>query len=131
MIRLEDDGYCFVCGGKNPVGLGLSFSASKEGVKAVFIPEKSHQGYKDIVHGGIITTVLDEAMIKAAIEAGFMPVTAEIKVRFKNALLVGDKTVVEAKIDRVDRIIEASAVLKKVSDGALIATGSAKLLKNE
>lgn len=128
MMRLEDDGHCFVCGSKNPQGLRLSFSQAQGVVRARFIPGKSHQGYKDIVHGGIISAILDEAMIKAVMGSGSTPVTAEIKVRFRNVLMVGEEVVVEAKMEKADKLIETSAVLRKVSDGMLIASGTAKFL---
>lgn len=129
MMRLEDDGHCFVCGPENPSGLRLGFTSFPGGVRAVFRAEKRHQGYKDVVHGGIISALLDEAMVKAAIEAGFVPVTAELSVRFKGSLMVGEEAAVEAKVDRAGRFIEASAVMTKTSDGTTVATASAKLLQ--
>jgi uncharacterized protein (TIGR00369 family) len=128
---LQDDNYCFVCGEKNPLGLRLKFSFDNGKASAEFIPQKFHQGYKDIVHGGIITTVLDEAMVKAALMQGMPAVSAEIKVRFRNTLFAGEKTVVEALIENKTRkIIEASAVLKK-EDNTTIAEGRAKLLRQD
>ena len=52
----------FGCGDDNPIGLRLRFTPSGEGVKASFIPSAEHQGFQEVVHGGIISTVLDEAM---------------------------------------------------------------------
>ena len=126
---LEDDNYCFVCGEKNPQGLHLKFSLHEGKVLTEFIPQKIHQGYKDIVHGGIITTLIDEAMVKAALMQGMPAITAEITVRFKNPLMAGEKAIVEAVITKMNkRIIEASAIIKK-SDNTLIAEGYAKLLR--
>jgi len=126
---LQDDNYCFVCGEENPLGLRLKFSLCNGKATAEFIPRKVHQGYKDIVHGGIITTILDEAMVKAALMQGMRTISAEITVRFRNMLFAGEKTVVEALIEKMSRkIIEASAVLKK-TDSTVIAEGWAKLLR--
>jgi uncharacterized protein (TIGR00369 family) len=126
-----EDGYCFVCGAGNPRGLGLSFEAWRDGVRAEFTPLAEHQGYAGVVHGGIISAILDEAMIKAAALSGCSPVTAELSVRFKKTLPVGDKAVVEAKLVRAERLMEASALLRRASDGATIASAKAKLLRNE
>jgi uncharacterized protein (TIGR00369 family) len=126
---LEDDHFCFVCGEKNPSGLHIQFLLHDGKAQAEFIPQKIHQGYKDIVHGGIISTLLDEAMVKVALLQGFPAVTAEITVRFKNPLMAGEKAVVEANILRMNkRIIETSAVMKK-EDNTVIAQSSAKLLR--
>jgi acyl-coenzyme A thioesterase PaaI-like protein len=126
-VALEDDGYCFACGQKNNSGLRLAFKTEGGKTFAEFIPRKSHQGFKDIVHGGIITAVLDEAMMKAVLFRGIFAMTAEIAVRFRSPLLVGDRSVVEAEINTVGgRFIEASAVLKKADE--VVAMATAKML---
>lgn len=126
-VTLEDDGYCFACGQKNYSGLRLEFRSENGKAFAEFIPGKSHQGFKDIVHGGIIAAVLDEAMMKALLFRGIFAMTAQIEVRFRSPLLVGDKSVVEAEIHTLGgRFIEASAVLKK--DDKVVAIATAKML---
>jgi uncharacterized protein (TIGR00369 family) len=130
-IKLEDDNYCFVCGEKNPHGLHLKFSLSEGKISTEFVPQKTHQGYKDVVHGGIISTLIDEAIVKAALMQGMPAITAEITIRFKNPLMVGEKAVVEATILKMNkRIIETSAILKK-TDNTIIAEGHAKLLMQD
>jgi uncharacterized protein (TIGR00369 family) len=131
-MKLEDDDYCFACGRENHCGLKLSFNYSNGRLTSEFIPARIYQGYKDITHGGIITTVLDEAMIQAAITEGLMPVTAEIKVRFKMPLMVNEKTIAEAEIIRKSsRLIEAQSRLIKESDGTVIAEAYAKLIPSK
>jgi acyl-coenzyme A thioesterase PaaI-like protein len=128
---LEDDRYCFVCGEKNPDGLHLRFFLHEGKVFTEFIPQKIHQGYKDIIHGGLISTILDEAMVKAALLQGIPAVTAELTVRFRNPLLTGEKALVEATLLRANRkIIEATAIVKK-TDETVIAEGTAKLLQQD
>ena len=128
---LEDDNHCFVCGEKNQFGLHLKFSIHDGRVVSEFVPQKIHQGYKGIVHGGIITTIIDEAMVKAAIMQGVSAITAEITVRFKNTLMVGEKVVIEATIINMNKkIIETSAQVRKADD-TIIAEGHAKLLRRD
>ncbi|MBA4348422.1 MAG: hypothetical protein C0415_00320 [Thermodesulfovibrio sp.] len=128
-MTLQDDSFCFVCGKKNPQGLKLSFHYSNGGIVSEFTPSKIHQGYKDIIHGGIITSVLDEAMIQAAIAEGMTPLTAEITVRFKKPLLANEETIVEAEITKKDsRLTEASSRLLKKDTGDIIAEASAKMV---
>src|SRR4030065_2078536 len=131
MKKLEDDHYCFVCGEQNPYGFHLTFSLHEDSAVTEFIPQKIHQGYKDIIHGGIISTLLDEAMVKAALMQGIPAITAEITVRFKNPLMSGEKAIIEATIIKMNkRIIETSAIIKK-SDNKIIAEGHAKLLRQD
>jgi uncharacterized protein (TIGR00369 family) len=129
-LLLEDDGYCFVCGKQNGSGLGLDFSYQDGKAFCRFIPGKAHQGFKDIVHGGVITAVLDEAMMKIALAQGVEAVTAEVSVRFRNPLMVGDRSLVEAWIEKSGRkLIEAAARMKNADD-TIIAEASSKLMKN-
>jgi len=128
---LEDDHYCFVCGEDNPSGLHLKFLLLDGMVRTEFIPGKIHQGYKDIVHGGIISALLDETMVKAALLQGMPAVTAEITVRFRNPLAAGEAVIVEAAIIKSNkRIIETTGTMKKY-DNTLIAEGYAKLLRQD
>ena len=79
---------CFVCGRENPVGLHLTFYEDHDAnrvVAPVVIP-KDYQGYPGIAHGGILSTILDEASGRAImIEAEDDPfwVTAKLEIRFR------------------------------------------------
>ncbi len=63
-------------------------------IKTEFTPRKEHQGYLGIVHGGIISTILDETMVKLAIEMKIPAVTAHMDIRLKKVLGVGEKITV-------------------------------------
>jgi len=128
-MQLIDDGYCFVCGQKNPVGLRLSFSFDGKTIKTEFIPKTEHQGYLNIVHGGIISTLLDEAMIKLAIALGTPAVTARMEVRLRRPLSVGQKITISAEILKdTKKVIEAYA-RATADDGDMIADAKGKLIK--
>lgn len=128
-MELIDDNYCFVCGKKNPIGLKLDFSFDGKTIKTDFIPQKEHQGYFNIVHGGIISTLLDEAMVKLAIEMGMPAVTARMDIRLRKALNVGEKITVQAEILRdTKKILEVYA--KAVTeDHVVVADATGKLMK--
>jgi uncharacterized protein (TIGR00369 family) len=129
-FRLVDDGHCFACGKENDAGLRLNFRQEDGRTISEFIPQKVHQGFKDIVHGGIITTILDEAMVKRVLSEGIEAVTAEISVRFRSPLFVGEKVVVESEIKRAGgRLIMTSAKMTK-DDNTVVAEAEAKLLRN-
>lgn len=129
-LKLQDDGKCFVCGKDNPCGLRLAFTNKNGKVISEFTPSEIHQGYKDITHGGIISTVLDEAMIYAAVEDGIFPITAEIRVRFKKPLMTGDTVIIEAEVVKSNsRLIATHAKLTRKKDGCLIAEAYGKIAK--
>ena len=132
-LRLEDDGWCFACGRNNPEGLRLSFERSERGVRTFFIAEKKHQGYKGIVHGGILSTLLDEAAAHAAIARGITPATAEMTVRFKSPLFVGERAIIEGWAEDVKesrggeiKIVEAGSEVR-TEGGKVVASASVKL----
>ena len=128
-MKLADDGYCFACGPKNPIGLKLNFHLSGETIITEFTPKKEHQGYLNIVHGGIITTLLDEAMVKLAIALKMPAVTAHLDVRLKEPLNVGEKIIVKAEIlSKTTKLLETSA--KAVTaDNIIIAEAKGKLIR--
>ena len=128
-MELIDDNYCFVCGKKNPIGLKLNFSFDGKTITTEFVPQKEHQGYFNIVHGGIISTLLDEAMVKLAIEMGMPAVTAHMDIRLIKALNVGKKITVQAEILRdTKKILEVHA--KAVTeDNVVVAHATGKLMK--
>ena len=124
-----DDDLCFVCGKDNSIGLRLLFRTENGKSVSEFLLQKHFQGYKNIIHGGIVTAILDEAMIHAAMAEGLNPVTAEITVRFKQPLYANRDSVVEAELTRNEpRIVEAySRIIDKMS-GILIAEATAKMI---
>lgn len=132
-MGLSDDGHCFVCGPLNPRGLGLSFEAGGGAARAGFTPLREHQGYAGVAHGGIISAIIDEAMVKAAMSAGCpAPVTAELTVRFRKSVPVGQEVTVEARAeDAGGRLLEAEAVVRRAADGEVLATGRGKMLRHE
>lgn len=124
--NLTDDNYCFICGGRNPKGLNLSFRRTDAGVTTEFVLDKEYQGYKEIVHGGLIAAILDEAMIKAANQKGYNAVTAELTVRFKSPLMINQKARVDGKVLKESRkVLRATASLKR--EGVIIAEAEGRL----
>lgn len=128
-MELIDDGFCFVCGPKNPIGLKLVFSFDGKTIKTEFTPRKGHQGYFNIVHGGIIATLLDEAMVKLAIALDMPAVTAQMDVRLRKALNVGEKITISAEILKETRKTLDAYAKAVTSDGILAADATGKLVK--
>jgi acyl-coenzyme A thioesterase PaaI-like protein len=105
---------CFVCGAHNPHGLHLRFRRVGEEVHADFVPETHHAGFRGIVHGGILSTVLDEAMFWAAASTKkSFCLAAELNVRFITKVSVGQPmlAVARLKTDR-GRLWESEAELR-------------------
>lgn len=129
MRKFTDNQKCFVCGRENPFGLKLSFSPGpgpdQVETQAVF-PEHL-QGWPGIVHGGLVSTLLDEIMVKAAEAKNIKCVTGEIQIRFKKPALTGEAYKAIGKILTIrQRIIYAESTLSN-SSGEPVAVASGKL----
>jgi acyl-coenzyme A thioesterase PaaI-like protein len=74
---------CVVCGRENPTGLHLEFACSPGEATAEWKPTPAWESFQGVVHGGIVTAVLDEAMSKAIIARHSEALTAELRVRFR------------------------------------------------
>jgi len=84
---------CFVCGQDNQAGLKLDFfyDQNKHLAWAEFQPEEQFEGYRDILHGGIISALLDEVMVKAIMHDNILAVTMKLTVEFKQPARIGEK----------------------------------------
>jgi uncharacterized protein (TIGR00369 family) len=82
-IRLQKN-HCFACGKNNPEGMHLRFSYDEERDCFVcrFRLGKRYTGPPGHCHGGIIATILDEAMGKVNKLRAVIAVTAEITVNY-------------------------------------------------
>jgi acyl-coenzyme A thioesterase PaaI-like protein len=120
--NLRSSSSCFACSLENPHGLHLVFwkSASSE-MTAEWIPEPEFEGYQGIIHGGIVSTVLDESMAKVVDAAGTEALTAELRVRFRQQVSSGSPLRVRGWIEsRNKRVIHTEAVLTN-GDGVELA----------
>ena len=124
---MKDYAMCFACGQENPIGLKLRFRSDGETVRAEFTPGELHQGWPGIVHGGIINTLLDEAMVYAPFFHGIHCVTAKMEVRIRQPVLVGQQLFISSIIARkTRRLIETEANIV-LEDGTTVAEGKATM----
>ena len=118
---------CFGCGQDNPFGLKLEFEWDGETARAEFAPSKHYQGWKGIVHGGIITCILDEAMGYAVLFEGVHCITAKMHARLKRPALIDELLIITSAVTRKNRrLVEARANIS-LRDGTPIAEGDATM----
>jgi uncharacterized protein (TIGR00369 family) len=132
-MTLESDGKCFVCGKKNPKGLRLDFTLDREKqtLETTFHADPAYQGYDGIVHGGIISTLLDEAMAKLCYDLGYSAVTAALEIRFKKPAPTGESLLVHGEIvEAGPKLIRAKAWMAK-EDGTVLALASGTLMRKD
>lgn len=121
---------CFACGEENPIGLRLRFSYGDGYAEARFTPEPVHQGYPGLLHGGLVATLLDEAMAHAVVASVGPAVTGELRVRLRGrGVTLGEPVVVRGRIvERRGRLVRAEAELV-ARDGAVLARAEGKFMQ--
>jgi len=131
MKLFPDHSECFVCGRGNRKGLRISFSSDGGKARAEFIPESTYQGYRGILHGGILSTLLDEVMIQAVLASGIQAVTTRIEVRFKSPARIGEKLLLEGEvIENRRKIIKARGRIFR-EDGSVVAAAEGRFFPAE
>ena len=80
----ELSGQCFGCGPRNPEGLHLQFAidVGEHTAEAPVRLDERYQGAPGYVHGGIIATLLDEAMSKLNRPMGLLAMTRHMAVEY-------------------------------------------------
>lgn len=129
LLELPHTAGCAVCGPRNPRGLGLSLYVDPESgvVRVEFTPAPHHIGFEGIVHGGIVATVFDEAMVWAASWQGRrFCVCGEMSVRFRRSAIVGEAVTIEAKVESARSRLIATTAEARSFRGDLLATAAGK-----
>ena len=129
-MGLLDNRLCFVCGQGNSGGLQARFQIDRQAGRAecrLIIPA-TFQGWQGVVHGGIVSALLDEVAIQACRGVGEDLLTAEIRVRYSKAVPVGVEVEVSGTVKRRrGRLIEVDSEL--VINGVTHATATVKVVQ--
>ena len=93
---------CIICSPDNERGLKVHFEPAEEGsVEATFDCDRIFEGYPHTLHGGVISSLMDGAMVHALFARGIAAVTAEMTVRFRHPVATGNRATVRARVARL------------------------------
>ncbi len=114
---------CFVCGRDNPVGMHMHFYTADDGrVYAEYTAPEEHQSYPGVMHGGLITALLDELIGRTAIASDLWCMTAKLEVRFRKPVPLGEPLQLVGEMTRkTGRILEGRGEIRRACDGELLA----------
>jgi len=122
---------CVVCSPYNTNGLQLEFVSREDGgITATFTCGKDLEGYQGVVHGGIVSSILDGAMGHCMFSRGQIAVTVEMTTRFLHPVVTNQKAKVSANITSFSHslcLLEAEIV----QDGKVKATAKGKFFNQE
>ena len=101
-LPVDEDHNCFACGPANPHGLHMSFMSNGEVVVSHLTVPEHLRGWNNMVHGGIISTILDEVMSWAAIHLiKSIIVTRKMTVEFLKPVFIGRQLTAEARVTEI------------------------------
>jgi uncharacterized protein (TIGR00369 family) len=120
---------CFGCGPANDTGLHLEFFLGEDGL-VVGLPTvpNTYEGPVGLVHGGIIATMLDEAMSKAVRARGVIAMTRQMEIEYLRPVPSGTPIRIEGQVVRNDgrkhwteaRILNASGLVLATGKGLFV-----------
>ncbi len=121
--------FCYVCGRDNKVGLDMAFTFDGSTVIAEFDPRPEHCGFDNVVHGGILFAIADEAMMHLVHSSGFPAITAAVQIKYKRPAFIGSRIMVKAEGLRYrGRLVECEAVVFH-EDREIICRAEGKFLR--
>jgi len=128
--ELRDDSWCFACGPHNPHGLHLSdFRFEADQYICHFTPQRHHQGWVGLVHGGIVATLLDEIMSRMLWEQGINAMTGELTIRYRQPAATGQSLTVSGWVKRKHGKLIATEARVELADGSVVAEAQGKLVE--
>ena len=91
--------HCFACGTANPIGLNLQFYRLADAVYSDITLEKNHEGWENVAHGGIVSTLLDEVMSWTIMYfKKIFLVTRKMEVKYIRPVLIGTPLVIKGEV---------------------------------
>ena len=93
-----DASKCFVCGKNNNTGLQIEFRMEKGMCLGQFHGHPNLVGFGDVIHGGIIYSILDDAMANWFYLQGEIGYTAKADIRYRSPMRVGDTGLVRSQL---------------------------------
>lgn len=120
---------CFICGDKNSCGVQAKFYFNGSEATTEIIAGEQFEGYKGIYHGGVISSLLDEVMIKAILANDIFAVTAEMTVKYLKPVKVGDRLKFIGKVVRDKGRLFFTEGVAQSETGDIYATATGKYVE--
>lgn len=125
---------CFLCGLENPAGLHLHFYETEPGtVESEYTAPDHFQGYPGVLHGGIVSAIIDEMTGRAHMgsdpENSRFMFTAKLEVKYRQNVPIGKPLKIIGRAGKAkSRSAEAWAGIYDKETNELLAEGNALLI---
>lgn len=131
-VHALNDHNCFGCGKLNPIGLKLDFYAlpDEDKIWAPWLPTEEYEGYGGMIHGGIISTLMDEILAWSLYARDTWAVTAKLETKYRKPVEVGKPVRLIGQVVRQrGRIIELHGEIRSAADDTLLAESEATFIR--
>jgi acyl-coenzyme A thioesterase PaaI-like protein len=116
---------CFACGTLNAGGLGLALHVEPGRSWTELALDRRFEGWENVIHGGILCTILDEVMAWALVGEDNWGLTARMALDFRRPVLVGTPIRAEGWVTRSRRrLVDTAARIVDAADGTELATAT-------
>ena len=115
---------CFGCGPANATGMRLEFFLAADGtVVSLPVIPNAFDGHPGYLHGGIIATLLDEAMSKAVSAQGRPSMTRKMEIEYLRPVPSGAPLRIEGRVVRNERRKHWAEARLLNEEGTVLAEG--------
>ena len=114
---------CFACGAKNAFGLQMEFHLEGETIVCDFLPRAEHQGFPGVIHGGIIATILDEALNRTSflLNQPSWTMTGRLEIRYRLSVPYSVPLRVRATLlSQRGRMMQARGKITRADDESVV-----------
>jgi acyl-coenzyme A thioesterase PaaI-like protein len=99
VTRAREHPHCFVCSPDDPQGLRMHFDVLADGsTQGQFDCDKEFEGFPGIIHGGVLSALVDCAMLHCLFAKGESGLTVDLSIQFRHPVEVGVPAMVCAEI---------------------------------
>ena len=120
---------CFVCGKNNEAGLKINFQMEDKVCLGEYCGLQSHVGFDNVIHGGIIFSLLDDAMANWFYLQGAVGYTAKASIRYRSQMLAGDSGLITAQlVSKKSNMLEMKSSLILPESKTVIADCEGKFI---
>ncbi len=120
---------CFVCGDENNHGLQAKFFFDGDCATTEIVASDHFEGYRGIYHGGVISSLLDEVMIKAILAHEKYAVTVEMTIRYLAPVRVGERVKFTGRVVKTRGKVTFTEGAATGEDGQTFATATGKYVE--
>jgi acyl-coenzyme A thioesterase PaaI-like protein len=119
---------CIVCSPTHPQGLQVRFEVLADGsTQGYFACDKAFEGFPGIIHGGVLSSLVDCAMLHCLFARGESALTVELSIQFRHPVEVGVPAVVCAELTEQGHSLYALAA-RILQQGQVKVKASARFL---